>query len=114
MYIRNVITAAAIDGIQTEINLFFPKRNEPIKTPTVTPKRIKNTVISVADKGETRIFPSLQNAVKQARIHSPRKESEQTDCKTKDFKRLFLPVFIILPNPYRQLRMERISTTDII
>ena len=53
MYIRNVIKAAAIDGIQTETNLLFPKRNEPIKTPTVTPKRIKNTVISVADKGET-------------------------------------------------------------
>ena len=41
MYIRNVMAAAAIDGIQTETNLLFPKRNEPIKTPTVTPKRIK-------------------------------------------------------------------------
>lgn len=50
---RNVITAEETVGIQTDTNVFFSKRNEPMNTLTVTPKRIKNTVISVADKGET-------------------------------------------------------------
>ena len=53
IYIRNVMAEAAIDGTQTETSFRFLKRNEPTKTPTVTPKRIKNTAINVADNGET-------------------------------------------------------------
>ena len=52
-YIRSVIADATIEGIQTETNFRFPKRNEPTNTPTVTPKRTKNTVINAADNGDT-------------------------------------------------------------
>ena len=53
MYIRSVITEATTAGIQTEIIFRFPNRNDPTKTPAVTPNRTKNTVISEADKGDT-------------------------------------------------------------
>ncbi len=53
IYIRSVIAEAAIEGTPTEITSRFPKRNEPVNTPNVTPKRTKNTVISAADKGDT-------------------------------------------------------------
>ena len=53
IYIRRVITAAKIAGIQVDTSFRFPKRNEPKKTPTVTPSRIKKTVIKDADSGET-------------------------------------------------------------
>lgn len=98
-YISSVITEATIDGIQTETNLFLSKRNEPAKTPADTPRRTKNKVIKTADKGDTWILPSLQKAVKQARIQSPRNAKEQTDCKIKDLRRFLLPVLINWPKP---------------
>ena len=53
IYIRNVIIEAAIDGIHIEKNFRFSKGNEPTNTPQVTPKRIKNAAIKVADKRDT-------------------------------------------------------------
>ena len=53
IYIRRVITAAKIAGIQIDTSFRFPKRNEPRNTPTVTPSRMKKTVIKDADRGET-------------------------------------------------------------
>ena len=114
IYIRNVITEATIDGIKIETGFRFSKRNEPTNTPAVTPKRIKNTAINVADKGDTWILPSLQNAVKQASIHKPRNEREQTDCKIKDLRRFLSPFFIICPKPYKQFKIVIINTTEII
>ena len=83
---------AVTAGIQTEMIFCFPKRNEPTNEPAVTPKRMKNTDMSVADNGETSREPSLQNAVKQARIQSPRKEEEHPACRIRDFVRLVSPV----------------------
>ncbi len=114
IYIRYVITEATIDGIQIETSFRVPKRNEPTNTPTVIPKRIKNTAINVADKGDTWILPSLQNAVKQASIHKPRNEREQTDCKIKDLRRFLSPFFTICPKPYKQFKIVIINTTEII
>lgn len=81
IYMRKVMAEATIAGIQIETSFRFPNKNEPVNTPAVKPKRTKNTVINVADKGDTRMLPSLQNAVKQARIQNPRKASEQIDCR---------------------------------
>ena len=53
IYIRRVITADEIDGIQIDTSFRFPKRKEPRNTPTVTPSRMKKTVINEADRGET-------------------------------------------------------------
>ena len=53
IYISSVIEEATMDGIPMERNFRFPKRNEPTNTPTVTPKRTKNMLISVADKADT-------------------------------------------------------------
>ena len=53
IYIRRVITAAKIAGIQIDTSFRFPKRKEPRNTPTVTPSRMKKTVIKDADRGET-------------------------------------------------------------
>lgn len=53
IYIRNVIIEETIDGIHIEINFCFSKRNEPTNTPTVIPKRTKNTAINAADNGDT-------------------------------------------------------------
>ena len=52
-YIRVVIIADTIAEIPTVTNLRLPRRKEPTYIPTVTPKRMKNMAISVADKGDT-------------------------------------------------------------
>ena len=94
-YIRSVIAEATIDGIQIETSFPFPKRSDPTNTPTVIPKRTKNIVINAADKGDTWMLPSLQKAVKHARIQRPRNTSEQTDCRIKDLQRFLSPLLII-------------------
>ena len=114
IYISSVITEAEIAGIQTDTSFRFPRRNDPTNTPAVTPNRIKNTVISAADRGDTRMLPSLQKAVKQARIQRPRKTTEQMDCKIKDLQRFLSPFLIICPNPYKLFKMVTINKTEII
>ena len=99
IYIRSVISKDTIAGTQTESNVFLSSRKEPKKMPTVTPHRIKNMAIRIAEIGDTQRLPSLQNAVKQAKIQSPKNTNELTDCKIKAFRRIFSPVFIICPNP---------------
>ena len=53
IYMRSVITDAEIAGSQIDTTFRFSKMNEPTNTPAVTPNRAKNTVINVADKGDT-------------------------------------------------------------
>ena len=79
MYIKSVMAEAVTDGTSFSTALCFLRRNDPVKTPAVTPKRTKNSVINTADNGETRMLPSLQKAVKQASMQRPRNEKEQTD-----------------------------------
>ena len=113
MYIRRVMTEAATDGIQREARRLFPKKNEPTNTPTVMPRRTKNAVMRAAERGETWRLPSLQKAVKQARMHRPRNRTEHADCRIRAFIRFFSPDRIICPNPYREFRIVMIKTTEI-
>ena len=113
IYISSVITLATTDGAQRDKVFFFPKKNELTNMPTVTPRRTKNTVISVADKGETWRLPSLQKAVKQARIHRPRNRTEHTDCRIRAFSRFPSPLRIIRPKPYRLFKTVMIKTMEI-
>ena len=53
IYISSVIKEAIADGIHMDIDFCLSKRNEQTNTPTVTPNRIKNTAMSVADRADT-------------------------------------------------------------
>ncbi len=60
------------------------------------------------------MLPSLQKAVKQARMQRPRNVREQTDCKIRDFRRFFSPLLIICPKPYKQFKIVIINTTEMM
>ena len=53
IYMTSVMADAITDGNQTERNCPFPKRNDPVNIPAVTPKRMKYTAIKVAERGDT-------------------------------------------------------------
>ena len=53
MYIRKVMREAITAGSQRERSFLLPIKNEPTNTPTVTPRRTKNTVMRIADRGAT-------------------------------------------------------------
>ena len=98
-YIKRVIPEAIIAGSHTDRKLPFSNRNEPAKIPTVTPSRMKNRAISIAERGDTCKLPSRQNAVKHAKIQRPRNRTVLTDWGIKDRSRLFSPVISICPKP---------------
>ena len=87
MYITNVITDAAAAGIQTEISFGLFNVNDPANIPAVTPRRMKNTAIRDADRADTSMLPSLQNALKQARMQSERNIKADIDCRIRDLRR---------------------------
>lgn len=99
IYIINVTTDATIDGISTESVFFFSSRNEPTYTPAVTPKMMKNKLISTAERVDTVISPSLKNAVKQAKMQRPRNKAVDTDWITSAFSLLLFLVIIIWAKP---------------
>lgn len=79
IYIISVTADATIDGSNTDNVFFFSSRNEPTYMPAVMPNMMKNILISMAERGETVISPSLKNAVKQAKMHRPRYKAVDRD-----------------------------------
>lgn len=99
MYMISVIPADTIAGIQSKTAFFILSSSEPEKIPAVSPIRMKNADIKIADNAETLMLPSRQNAVKQARIHSPRNATVETDCIISARFWLRSPVRIIYAKP---------------
>lgn len=56
-YIASVVTADMSAGSKIDSLLLLPRVNEPAKTPTVTPNKMKNTAINTADRADTVISP---------------------------------------------------------
>ena len=56
-YMAAVTATATSTGTRTDTFRGLPSRNEPTKTPMVTPSSTKKRAISVAERGETVISP---------------------------------------------------------
>ena len=95
----SVTVEATIDGNNTESIFFFSIRSEPAYTPDVIPNTTKYMLVSTAERADTVISPSLKNAVKQAKMQSPRNKAVDIDWITSAFSLLLFLVIIIWAKP---------------